>query len=197
MAVNSTRATANDFSRQALGGRNFRVGGSGFTAFHWENRPIAFARNLVVQSAQPVAPPSAIQPLDAPYPLEIITPAAVGPISLQVQAFELYRNKVWDDIMRTTDSAHAGGVNRLSTYKDLREVFVRLSNVGRGVQVTKYVFPPNKIQNGLRNQYYAETYSNVRIVDIRDDENIEIGTMEMIKSISMLATRSNRVSHNS
>jgi len=67
----------------------FRTGGSGFTAFQWQGHVIGFAQSVSHQSPQPVAAPVAIQPLDQQYPLQIITPAAVGPGTLQVQLFEM------------------------------------------------------------------------------------------------------------
>ena len=188
----------NPSQRSQLGPNLFRVGGSGFTVFHWENRPIGFARALSNQAPEPVAPPVPIQPLDAPYPLEIITPAAIGAGSLQVQLFEMYNKKVWDDIMKITDDVYRTGetTNRLSNYNDLREVFVRLSNIGRGIQVTKFIYPPNKVQR-VRTQYYAETFHNAKITDIRDDENIEISTMEVIKNLTIGYTHMTRHNANS
>lgn len=179
------------------GPRLFRVGGSGFTVFHWEGRPIGFAQTIAHQSPQPVAAPVAIQPLDQRYPLEIITPAAVGPGTLQVQLYEMYNNKVWDEIMRVVDNTHRQGVqtNRLSKYNDLVEVFIRLANIGRGIQCTKIVYPPNKVQR-VKSQYYADTYHNCKITDIRDDEQIDIGTMDIIKNMTIQYTHSTRNHHN-
>src|SRR4051794_18074964 len=110
--------------------RDFRVGGSGFTVFHWEGQPIGFAQAFSHQSPQPVAPPVAVQPMNSRYPLEIVTPAAQGAGVIQLQLFEMYNRKVWDTIMEIVDAKHPGGFNRQpnSVYNDLVEVFVRLAN---------------------------------------------------------------------
>lgn len=89
--------------------KTFRVGGSGFTAFWWMGQVIGFAQAVANQSPQPVAAPVAIQPLDQQYPLQILVPAAVGPGTLQVQLFEMYNAKVWDEIMAITDSTSGSG----------------------------------------------------------------------------------------
>lgn len=171
----------------------FRVGGSGFTAFHWEGQVIGFAQTIAHQSPQPVAAPVAIQPMDQRYPLQIITPAAVGPGTLSVQMYEMYNRKVWDQIMEVVDRNHTQGEqsNRLSVYNDLVEVFIRLANIGRGISCTKVIYPPNKVQ-ATKSQFYADTYHNCTITDIRDDEQIDIGSMEIIKSMTLQYTHSTR-----
>lgn len=175
----------------------FRVGGSGFTAFHWQGQVIGFAQMVAHQSPQPVAAPVAIQPMDQRYPLQIITPAAVGPGTLQVQLYEMYNHKVWDEIMRVVDNTNpqADQTNRLTQYNDLVEVFIRLANIGKGISCTKIIYPPNKVQR-LKSQFYADSYHNCTITDIRDDEQIDIGTMEIIKNMTIQYTHVTRNSHN-
>lgn len=171
----------------------FRVGGSGFTAFHWQGKVIGFAQGVSHQSPGPVANPVPIQPLNAGYPLQIITPAAIGPGTLQVNLYEMYNSKVWDQIMTIVDNTHTTGVqtNRLPLYNDLREVFIRLANIGKGVSCTKVIYPPNKVQT-TKTQFYADTYHNCVITDIRDDENIDIGSMEIVKNLTIMYTHSTR-----
>lgn len=171
-------------------GEMFRVGGSGFTVFTWEGKPIGFAQAVAHQSPQPVAPPEAIQPMDQRYPLQIITPAALGPGTLQLQMYEMYNRKVWDRIMEVVDSKHKGGFNRLSTYNDLVEVFIRLANIGRGITCSKIIYAPNEAGN--RSRYSAENYHNATITDIRDDEDIDIGRMSIIKAMTIQYTKMTR-----
>lgn len=184
----------NRSSTVASGPKLFRVGGSGFTAFHWQNKVIGFAQMVGHQSPQPVAAPVAIQPMDQRYPLQIITPAAVGPGTLQVQIYEMYNQKVWDEIMRVTDVSFKNSLstNRQAFYNDLVEVFIRLSNIGKGIQCTKIIYPPNKVQGNVKTQFYADTYHNCMITDIRDDETIDIGTMEIIKNMTIQYTHTTR-----
>lgn len=184
---------------QARGGTQkgpalFRVGGSGFTVFHWQGKAIGFAQAVSHTSPQPVAAPVAIQPMDHQYPAAIITPAAIGAGTLQVQLYETYNSKVWDRIMEVVDQTHKDGIqtNRLPLYNDLAEVFIRLANIGKGINCTKVIYPPNKVQGGRKSQFYADTYHNCCITDIRDDEQIDIGSMEIIKNMTIQYTHSSR-----
>jgi hypothetical protein len=177
------------------GPKLFRVGGSGFTAFKWAGQLIGFAQTVSHQSPQPVAAPVAIQPMDQQHPMQIITPAAVGPGTLQVQMYEMYNSKVWDKIMQITDTANLGGVatNKQAFYNDLSEVFIRLSNLGQGIVCHKVVYPPNRVQPvGGKNAFYADNYFNCKITDIRDDESIDIGSMEIIKNMTIQYTHTTR-----
>lgn len=197
MATNSNTPVSQQ-SRQGKqkGPALFRVGGSGFTVFHWQGQPIGFAQAIAHTSPQPVAAPVAIQPMDHRYPAQIITPAAIGPGTLQVQLYETYNSKVWDAIMAIVDATNKTGVqtNKLPKYNDLVEVFIRLSNIGKGINCTKIIYPPNKVQSGKKSQFYADTYHNCVITDIRDDEQIDIGSMEIIKNMTIQYTHSTRSS---
>jgi hypothetical protein len=180
------------------GPEQFRQGGSGLTVFHWHNQPIGFAQAIQVQAPTPVAPPVAIQPMDAPEPLEIMTAQAIGPVTLQVQVFERFTTKVWDDMLRILDASNIEGDNRFNvpadgTYHTLKDVFNRMANLGRGVTCQKRVYAPDKIG---ANQWYADQYYNCKITDIRDDENVDITTMGVIKNFTIMATKSRRVPFN-
>lgn len=176
----------------------FRVGGSGFTAFHWMGHVIGFAQMVGHQAPQPVAQPSAVQPLDARYPLQILVPAAVGAGTLQLQLFELYTSKVWDQIMRVTDTIDSSTGGALPQYNDLSEIFLRLSALSTPVSCTKIVYPPNVgVRGGASGiTAYADTYHNCMITDVRDDEQINIGTMEVVKNMTIQYTYMTRSTQN-
>lgn len=174
-----------------------RNGGSGLTTFYFNNQPIAFARGVQVQAPTPVAAPEAIQPMDAPNPIEILTPQAIGPVQLQVQVFERFQTKIWDQIIDILDSnppAHDNQSNKLgdvTQYYDLRYVFNRLANItGDGITCQKRITNPSKIGG---TSFYADVYHGVKITDIRDDENVDITTLSIVKNISMMATYSTRL----
>lgn len=179
-----------------------RVGGSAFTVFHWMGQVIGFAQTIAHQSPQPVAAPVAIQPLDQRVPMQIITPAAVGPGTLQMALYEMYNEKVWDRIMQITDKVGGFNTSPDGYYNDLSEVFMRLANVSPangGVRCTKVVYPPTMAYGGEGvGAYtggqggYADTYFNCKITDIRDDEQIDIGTMEITKGVTIQYTHSKR-----
>lgn len=177
----------------------FRVGGSGFTAFQWSGSVIGFAQAVSHQSPTPVAQPSAIQPLDQQYPMQILVPAAIGAGTLQVQLFELYNQAVWDNIMAITDlTAGVGTAGAKSIYNDLSEVFLRLSALNKPISASKIVYPPNAgVRGGQTTKFYAELYHGCMITDIRNDENIQIGTMEVIKQMTIMYTKMTRQFANS
>jgi hypothetical protein len=174
----------------------FRVGGSGFTAFHWMGNVIGFAQAVGEQSPQPVAQPVAIQPLDQARPMQILVPAAIGAGSLQLQMFEMYNSAVWDRIMQITDNSsnNQNGIPKNGIYNDLADVFLRLSAIGKGISASKIVYPPNAgVRGGPKVRHYAEQFHNCTITDIRNDETIQIGTMEVVKSMTVMYTHMTRV----
>lgn len=173
-----------------------RVGGSGFTVFHWQGQAITWAQTIGHQSPQPVAPPEVIQPMDQRYPQAIITPAAIGPGTLQLALYEKYNEKVWDAIMGRLDAIDGQGANVTGdVYNDLAEVFMRVANVdpANGIECVKMVYPAtNAMGSGVgggaytgRDNGYADVYRGCVITDIRDDEQIDIGTMSVTKSITI------------
>jgi len=174
--------------------RQFRVGGSGFTTFQWMGHVIGFAQAVGHTSPQPVAPPSPIQPLDQQYPMQILVPAAVGPGTLQVQMFETYNAKVWDQLMKITDNdALSGTAGAKLRYNDLSEIFLRLSALNKPVNCAKVVYPPSTgVRGGPAVRHYADMYHDCMLTDIRDDEMIQIGTMEVIKNMTIMYTYSTR-----
>jgi hypothetical protein len=157
-----------------------RVGGSGFTVFQWNSSIIGWARTVGHQTPQPVAPPSAIQPLDSRYPLQIITPAAIGAGTLNVAYFEKYNQKIWDEIMTTV----SGGST--TKFNDLVQVFIQLAAQNNPITCMKVVAPP--VLRGAQPRTYADVYHNCVITNIDDSENIEIGTMEIVKSMTISYT---------
>jgi hypothetical protein len=161
----------------ATGVRQFRVGGSGFTVFRWQKQPIAFARQVAHTSPAPVGPGAVpIQPLDEAHPIEIITPAAVGMGQLTLELYELYGGKVWDEL-----SIIAGS-------NDLQVILRRVADTPDPIDLVKYVNPPL----GSRVSQYFEVYHNAVITNVLDGETIEVGTMEVLKQITVGYTKMTR-----
>ena len=173
-----------------------RVGGSGFTIFTFAGQPIAFAQQVAETSPTPVGPgPVAIHPLDEPYPVQVITPAASGMGSLTLNLYELYNEKVWDrlasDVNGTASNPFGGvGSNDINTANgvfdgavDLVDVFIRQAEYSGNLNVVKYIRPP--MIGGRKGNPYAEQYHGCVITNIVDGEQVEVGTMEIIKQVTV------------
>lgn len=166
------------FSRNLTG--RARVGGSGFTIFTWNSNPIGFARQLAHTSPTPVGPgPTPIHPLDTPYPVDIVTPAAQNIGTLTLQLYELYNQKVWNQMAEIADSV------------DLVNIFIRMAALATPVTMHKVIRPPalggqGTVTGGQKS--YAEHYHNCVITNVEDGETIEIGTMEITKRITVAYT---------
>jgi hypothetical protein len=91
---------------------------------------IGFAKQVAHTSPQPVAPPAPIHPLDARYPVEIITPLAAGMGQLQVELYELYGQHAWDRL-----KGIAGSV-------DIVDIFHRVANSPNPITMVKVIKPP-------------------------------------------------------
>ncbi len=153
------------------GVRKFRVGGSNFTLFHWKGTPIARAMQVSHTSPQPVAAAVAIQPLDARRPEEIITPQAIGAGTLVVRIVETWGGRVYDQFVENAD--------------DLVDVFNAVASDPEPISVTKFVFPP--AGSGV-NPYHI-TYKNCVISDVKEGEELEVGTMQLMKDVTIMYTQ--------
>lgn len=169
-----------------------RVGGSGLTAFHWNGQLLALCRQIGHTSAQPVAAPAAIHPLDSAYPVEIITPLAAGMGQLTLELYEVYGAQVWDRLMNILPATPGIDAGRGAT--DMVEVFYRVANTPNPIYLTKVITPP--LIRGKKMPAYTFTYHNCVITDIGDGETIEVGTMEVLKSITIAYTHTTRGDRN-
>lgn len=186
-----------------------RVGGSGFTIFTFMGQPIGFCQQVSHTSPAPVGPgPVAIHPMDEPYPVQVITPAASGMGSLTLNLYELYGSKVWDRLGASvgasanlplgppSNNINFGGQGKLNGAVDLVDIFIRVAEQRpEDLNVVKFIRPP-KI-GGIKGTPYAEQYHNCVITNVVDGENIEIGTMEVIKQITVGYTHMTRGSKRS
>jgi hypothetical protein len=159
-----------------------RVGGSGFTAFFWNNDPIPFMRQLAHVAPTPVGPgPTPIQPLDEPYPIDIITPAAQTIGTLTLELYELYGSKVWD------------GLSSLTGEIDLVNIFIKLAADETPVTIKKVIFPPTLA--GTNRSPTIDLFLHCVVTNVEDGETIEIGTMEVTKRISVAYRRTYRTGY--
>jgi hypothetical protein len=182
-------ATTNNNIPQFNNRQKFRVGGSGFTAFYWNNSVIAFAQRISVRQPEAITNPSVIQPLDARYPLQIITPGAIGAGYLEVEMLELYNQKVWD---RMVEVATGSAVRA----NDLADVFFALASVSQPISAVKMIVPPQNLQGDTSLKAYGEIYHNCVITNINDGEAIDVRSMEIVKGITIAYTHMTRTDSN-
>lgn len=184
-----------------------RIAGSGFTAFFFGGQPIAFCEQVSHTSAQPVAPATPIQPMDEPRPVQIITPAAAGPGTIVLQLTELYLSKVWDRLGAdlgldqtkgifnpsftspgTANTVGVAGKGPLNGAVDIVDVFVRISQLPpNSVNVVKYIRPP-ALGGDTAQKPFVEQYMGCVISDIEDGEQITVGSMQIVKNITVMYT---------
>lgn len=161
-----------------------RLAGSGFTTFVWDSGDgsphlIAFARQISHTSPTPVGPgPTPIHPMDEPYPVEILTPAASNIGTLTLELYELYNEKVWDRL--------AGLANSV----DLVDIFIKVAALAKPINIVKYITPPTL--SAIAGTAYTEQYNNCVITNVMDGETIEVGTMEVMKQIEVAYTHLTR-----
>lgn len=173
--------------------RQFRVGGSKFTVFHWGNpgQLIAHCNQVAHTSPAPVADAVAIQPIDARRPLEIVTANAIGMGTIVLEIVELYGLAVWQEL-GTLASAITGdtgldglpqnaNTKRENNKTDLADIFNAVASSATPISVTKFIYPPagSKVAN------YTEQYFNCVISNFQDGETITIGSMQIYKQITV------------
>lgn len=167
-----------------------RVGGSAFTVFRWGGTALAFCRQVAHTSPTPVGPGAVpIQPMDARYPVQVITPAAAGMGTLTLEMYELYGQQVWERL--GVDTATANGTGGIfNGAVDIVDVFVTQAALKDPIQVVKYINPPKLRSRSI--PPYTEEYHNVVVTNIVDGETIEVGTMEILKQITLAYTHMTR-----
>lgn len=189
-----------------------RVGGSGFTIFTFGGQPITFCQQASHTSPQPVgAGMAVIQPLDEPYPIEIITPAAAGPGQIVLNMFELFgsggvASKVWDRLGLSIGAKNGPfgsetPENQSTNFKltgqnvggpfmgavDIVDIFIRQAQLAPSqTEVVKIIRPLGASgPAGSPIQPYTEEYHGCVITSVQDGEQIAVGTMEVLKQITI------------
>lgn len=141
-----------------------RIGGSGYTTLLFQGQRLAYLQVIQDTPPTPVASAQAVQPIDEPVPLEIVTSSAVGVGTLRMTFYEKWMSPVWSTLPG------------LEGTNNLLEVLRRQISLGN-ITMQKIVRSPSGI---LR----ARVYHQVTITDIDEGENINIGTMTLPKNIT-------------
>lgn len=171
-------STSNDLTSA---GNRARVGGSGFTVFAWNEEVVSFCRQVSHQSPQPVAQGVVpIHPLDSPYPVQLVTPQALTMGTLVLELYELYGENVWTRLSTTNApfaTPSSGGP------VDLAGLFQAVANAPAPIHIYKIISPP--LIAGKPMAAYTEEYHNVVISAFNQGETIEVGTMEVLKQLTV------------
>lgn len=145
--------------------------------------------------------------MDEPYPIEIITPAAAGMGQIVLNLFELFgsngkASKTWDrlgaSLGGTTGSPFGStGITNTSNLLalqtggpfagavDIVDIFIRQAQADpQSLQVVQIIRPPANPNPGQNNPYYL-AYVGCVITDVQDGEQIDVGTLEVIKQITV------------
>ena len=141
-----------------------RIGGSGFTTMLWQGQRLAYLQVMQDTPPTPVATAQAVQPIDEPMPLEIVTSQAVGVGTLRVTFYEMWNAPVWSMLPG------------LEGTNNLLDVLKR--------QVTLGAITMQKVINSPSGIYRAKVYHNVVIVDIDEGETVTIASMILPKVLT-------------
>jgi hypothetical protein len=144
----------------------FRVGGV-YTSFQYGGVTLANAQMINETGPQPVNTPQPIQPLDSPYPIEIAFPIALQAGMLEITFLELFNAEVW---------AQLGG--QFANAGDLLDVFKAQLAQGE-ITCTKVIRKPD-------GTYRRISYQGCVVVNVTIDELIQINTMTIPKSITIM-----------
>jgi hypothetical protein len=144
----------------------FRVGGH-YTAFVYKGSHLIYAQMINERGPQPVNQPQPIQPLDSAYPIEIALPGALQAGMLEITFLEQWNAEVW---------AQLGG--EFTTASDLLDVFKAQLAQGE-VQCVKIINKPDGTQRRI-------VYQGCVVVNVQIDELIQIGTMTIPKTITIM-----------
>jgi hypothetical protein len=147
--------------------------------------------------------------MDEPYPIQIITPAAAGAGQLTLNMYELFgsggeSSKVWDRLgaglggsatspfggsgpTNTSTQLNIGsdGVFNGEGHKavDIVDIFIKQAKAKpEQMQIVKIVRPAGA---GGAATPYTEEFHGCVITNVVDGEQIEVGTMDIIKQITV------------
>ena len=144
----------------------FRVGG-GYTAFVYNGKPLIYAQMVNERAPSPVANPTPVQPLDSPYPVEIVLPIALSAGFLELTLLETWDAEVWAQLGAS-----------FATASDLLDVFKAQLAQGE-VSMVKVINKPDGTQRKI-------VYQGCVVINVQIDEMIQIGTLTIPKQITIM-----------
>lgn len=148
---------------------NVRVFGNGYTSlffsFNGTTHRVAYCQQLSHTSPAPVVEPQVIQAMNHLHPIELVSPRAVGHGTITVNVMQLWNQPAWDHF------AGFGGAN------SLQSILTRVANSAN-------IFLQTQIISPGKNNNYSITYHDCVVADVRDDEQIDVTTMNLSKVVT-------------
>jgi hypothetical protein len=157
-----------------------RVVGSGYSAFLYQGKPIAFLEQ-VEDSGQRAfsdagAPYQFIQPIGARHPVEIATSRVLQGGTLQLTIRELWNAPVWNQLQG------------LAGTNNIVDVFDALAANPAYVTCQTTITPPNGVGRPR-----GKIFHNCVVVDISDNDTITVGGLAVTKGIVVAYTHSSKL----
>lgn len=162
------------------GQKRARVLGHAYTLWVWGGSPVAYCTNITHKSPSPLGSPVPVQPLNYVRPAEIAVGRAIGEGTISMTVVELYGHRPWD---------HLGGSFDGAAINDLADVFHKVQR-----ELTEFGNTPINLIRVIRppaGAIYVEKYQNVRILDIREDE--QVATDSVINQLQMTVAYTHKI----
>ena len=154
-----------------------RTVGSGFTAFMFMGKPVAFLDEVHDSGQAPIRPYEAVTPLGDYFPREFVFPRVKSEGQLQFIIRELWNQPAWWALGAFTN-----------TY-NIIDVYNVQAGTSRPLTCTTLVKMPYGMPSTVKNRGW--TYGNVNLIAIDDREVVQIGALTMPRTIT--AVYSNKV----
>lgn len=156
-----------------------RVVGSGYTAFKYAGKTIAFCETVEDSGQRAFSdmngqPYQFIHPLGQRHPVEIATSRVLQGGVLMLTIRELWNTAVWEQL-----AGLAGTYN-------IVEIFERLSANPNYVTCQTVIKPPGTENQPAR--WRGKNYQNCTVVDINDGDVITVGALAVTKGITIAYT---------
>lgn len=155
-----------------------RVVGSGYTAFFYQGKVIAFCEGVEDSGQRAFSdlgqPYQFIHPLGATHPVEIATSRVLQGGTLMLTLRELWNTYVWEQL--------AG----LAGSKNIVDIFAALAANPNYVTCQTVIKPPGTENNP--GAWRGKNYHNCTVVDINDGDTITVGSLAVTKGITVAYT---------
>ena len=150
-----------------------RVLGSNYTTFQYAGKSIGYLE-VINDSGQAALSDGGrgyefIHPLGYRAPIDVVTSRVIDGGLLTLSIRELWHQEVWEQLAGLTGT------------HDIIQVFERLAATPNYVSCAKIVTPPD----GKR---YGKVYHRCVVVDIPTGEEIRIGTLSILKNVTVAYT---------